>query len=648
MFIVCVSFFHTAGRKNDTQQGRLAMVRRTISILLVLVLLLFLARTAEAHANLVRSEPPAGALLDAAPKELVLEFSEELDPGFSRVQLYNSKNQVVNPGPGVIDPAAPKVMRLALGELPKDSYTALLRVRSAADGHISEGSVPFGIGVAATTTSLIPAPGAPDPATETPPPLDAAARWLNLLMAALAFGGLPFALLVWRPAYRRMTNDQRPTTHDGRRTTNDAEPENRRTGEPENPKPRTRRQASSIKHQVSGATDNGQRTTDDAMARTLRRLIGIGGALFLLTNLLFLLIQAADAAGVPVLQAVGAPVFQLLSSRSGQLLLARMGLTILIIGLAWRLPPPGRGAAWPWWIALALAGGVALTFSLNAHGAAEQHGAALAVALDWLHVVAMIAWLGGLIPLLPAIRAARRAPDRALPLAILIPGFSWLSASCVVLLTLTGIYSYFLHINHMDLLAATSYGRALLVKLGLFGVLFLLGAVNLLLLSPRLRSSGNRVARALGRSVRAELLVGALLLLAVGAMTSVAPSTTAWEAHERQGLAQAASEGDVDLVLRVAPAQIGDNEWAVDVTDKRPGAQAAQAKVLLRFDMQGMAMSKLQIDTQTTDHERYTARGSFTSIGGRWHVEVVLRRAGFDDVTHTFQLDIVRSAAPEL
>jgi hypothetical protein len=81
------------------------------------------------------------------------------------------------------------------------------------------------------------------------------------------------------------------------------------------------------------------------------------------------------------------------------------------------------------------------------------------------------------------------------------------------------------------------------------------------------------------------------------------------------------------------------------VTDKRPGAQAAPSKVLLRFDMLGMTMGKLQADTQTTDKERYTARGSFTSMGGRWHVEVVVRRAGFDDVTHTFQIDIVRSAA---
>jgi hypothetical protein len=146
------------------------------------------------------------------------------------------------------------------------------------------------------------------------------------------------------------------------------------------------------------------------------------------------------------------------------------------------------------------------------------------------------------------------------------------------------------------------------------------------------------------RSVRVELLAGALLLLAVGAMTSVAPSKTAWEAHEQQGLAQAATVGDVDLVLRVAPAMIGDNEFAVDVTDRRPNALEAPSKVLLRFDMIGMEMGELQTEAKSTTQQRYTARGSFVSMGGRWHVEVVLRRAGFDDVRHTFEMDIVRSA----
>src|SRR5262249_36990285 len=156
------------------------------------------------------------------------------------------------------------------------------------------------------------------------------------------------------------------------------------------------------------------------------------------------------------------------------------------------------------------------------------------------------------------------------------------------------------------------------------------------------RIAGARLARSFTRSVRGELIAGALLLLAVGVMTSVAPSKTAWEQHEQQGIAQQAEQNGVQLVLRIAPAQVGDNEFAVDVTDTRPGAQSAPSKVLLRFNMVGMQMGTLQAETTTTDTHRYTARGSFTSMGGRWNIEVVLRRAGFDDVQHTFQVDILR------
>ena len=129
---------------------------------------------------------------------------------------------------------------------------------------------------------------------------------------------------------------------------------------------------------------------------------------------------------------------------------------------------------------------------------------------------------------------------------------------------------------------------------------------------------------------RVGLVCCSLLLMAVGAMASVATSTVAWDAHEQQGIAQSATVDDVDLTLRVAPAQIGDNEFAVDVADHRPGATAA-ATVLLRFDMLGMPMDTLQSETQPAGGERYLARGSFTSMGGRWHIEVVLQRAGFAD-----------------
>ncbi|MDQ2995866.1 MAG: CopD family protein [Chloroflexota bacterium] len=576
------------------------MKRHAITLAVAMLLVFVALSPVEAHATLVRSAPTAGALLERSPTAVVLEFSEDLDPAFSAVQFRNGKNQIVEPGPGVIDPATPRVLRLTLPDLPKDSYTAIWKSRSAADGHITNGSVPFGVGVAATTTSLIPPLGAPDPATLPPPLPDTLARWLNLLMATVAFGGLPFGLLVWRPAWRAA----------------------RRTG--------------------ADCT-----TADAVMTRVLRRLILIGSGLFLVSNAVFLVTQAAAAADVPLVQAIGSPIIQLLSGRSGLLWLARVALTIQIVVLTWRLPLVGQGATRLWWIMLGIGSVVLLTLSLSAHAAADPQ-AAVAIPLDWLHIAAMVAWIGGLIPLTIAIQKARHDPERSLSIAQLIPRFSRLAMTCIVILTLSGIFSYMVHINGLNLLAATTYGRALLVKLGLFGLLLLLGGLNQFVFAPRLRASDHRMARWLAQSVRVEIVSGVLLLLAVGVMTSVAPSNIAWEEHERLGIAQEASEGPVHLVLRIGPAQIGDNEFAVDVTDPRPGAQGAPTKVLLRFDMVGMNMGKVQTETHATSMERYSARGSFAPMGGRWHVEVVLRRAGFDDVDHTFQVDILRAPADAL
>ena len=689
--VLCVRA--TAERLYD-MEGSHTMWRRIFALAFAIGLALLGFSTAEAHANLVRSDPPAGALLAAAPKEVVLEFSEELDPSFSRVQLFNSNNQLVDAGPGVIDPVEPRVLHLALGKLPNDSYTAIWRVRSAVDGHVSRGSVPFGVGVAVTTTSLIPPPGAPDPATPPPPLLDAAVRWLNLLMAAVALGALPFGLFVWRPAWRaRLGNDRRPMTDDRRQAaddrpwTVDGGQRMDEGGQQEN-KERAlvsiRRSAGSpVSHadgpsvaaalrrsflgsaqdrliavrQEPGAVADSLQLADEQMLRVSRRLLLIGGGLFVLTNLAFLVVQAAAAADVPIVQAIGTPIVQLINGRSGLLWLARIALLLLIGGLAWRLPPAGRGSVWPWWAALVPAGGVLLTFSLNSHGAAMGHDVALTVALDWLHLVAAVAWLGGLVPLGFAIHAAWRTPERSLPLVRLIPRFSVMAVGCVTILVFTGVYSFVLHVGGLGLLIATTYGRALLVKVVVFGVLLVVAGLNLFVLAPRLSVgdghaatiSGRSLVRTFGRTVRTELLLGALILLAVGVMTSVAPGKIAWEEHERQGIVQTAEVDDVRMVLRIAPGQIGDNEFAVDVLDPRPGAQDVPAEVLLRFGMLGMEMGDLQAVARPSaagpgGEQRYTARGSFVSMGGRWQITVVLRRAGFNDVRHTFEADVLRAA----
>jgi uncharacterized membrane protein len=279
-----------------------------------------------------------------------------------------------------------------------------------------------------------------------------------------------------------------------------------------------------------------------------------------------------------------------------------------------------------------------LTFSLQSHGAAL--GSTLATILDWLHLVAMAAWLGGLLPLAFLLGSVPQRDAERMVLTKLVPRFSRVALVSVATLTLTGLYSALLHVRSLEALTATRYGQVLSLKSGFFAVLLGLGAVNLLALSPRLHQARSATVYWLRRTVRAELLIGLLVLLAAGVLTGVAPAFEALEAQRRQGWLETAQVDDVQMVLRVAPAQVGENEVGIDLVDQRPGAAKVEPQVLLRLTMTGMDMGTTQVEALPQAGGRYTARGSYFTMAGLWQVEVILRRAGFNDVRQVFDLPI--------
>jgi copper transport protein len=539
-----------------------------------------------AHANLVRSEPAAGAVLPQAPDTLLLEFSETPDPGFSSVQLLDAAAQVVVKGPGVIDPSNPKVLRLALGRLPDGTYSAVWKVRSKVDGHVTNGTVGFSVGLSSPPASLLPPPGTPDPATALPVPGDTLMRWLSYLAGAMAVGSQLFGLLVWRPAWR------------------------------------------SGAEQAAGA--------DADATRLLKRLawLGIGG--LILVSLGSALVQAAQAGQGWPPAALGASLLGLMAGRTGQMFALRLELLVALSLVVSRLPPAGAGRARLWGVTAGLGMGVLLTFSLQSHGAAL--GSVLAIALDWLHLVAMAAWLGGLLPLVLLVGRTRRTRD--IPLATIVPRFSALAIASVASLALSGLYSAFVHVRSWEALTSTSYGWAVIAKLGLFAILLCLGAVNLLVLSPRLSRAGRSIAPWLGRSVRVEMGVGALVLVAAALLTGVSPAAEALQAQQRQGVLRTADIGAVKLAFRVAPAQVGYDEFGIDIRDARPGAANVEPQVLLRLTTLDADRGTTQVEARPGDGGRYTVRGSYFSTAGLWRVEVILRRSGFDDVRQAFDLPI--------
>ncbi len=127
---------------------------------------LALAGSAMAHANLASSDPAADALLDHAPAEVTMTFTEPPDPKLSLVHVLDVNGADVEAGPGQAVPGQADQLQIPLpADLPDGVYTVSWRVVSEADGHATAGAFSFGVNVAPGT---VVAPSIPVPTTPSP------------------------------------------------------------------------------------------------------------------------------------------------------------------------------------------------------------------------------------------------------------------------------------------------------------------------------------------------------------------------------------------------------------------------------------------------------------------------------------------------
>lgn len=225
----------------------------------------------------------------------------------------------------------------------------------------------------------------------------------------------------------------------------------------------------------------------------------------------------------------------------------------------------------------------------------------------------------------------------------MIRRFSAVALLCVTILVATGIYNAYALVGTVNGLTQTTFGRTLVIKLSLFAILFALGGINLLLISPRIDHAHDAWARWLGRTVRIEIGAGAALLLMVSVLTASAPPLAVREAQQASGVHIAHVSG-VDVKLWVVPTAPGNNVFTVDVRDARRNSALAPATVVLRIAKVGsngvVSSSITQVATTSSDGKRFTAAGSYLSSAGGWLVQIIVRKDGFDDVRTSFTIAV--------
>jgi copper transport protein len=373
-----------------------------------------------------------------------------------------------------------------------------------------------------------------------------------------------------------------------------------------------------------------------------RRLPGRPGPLLGLA----VVAAAAGLAAMVVVARADADVSfgRLLGSTTGVWLAWRAVMLAGAAGAAVGLLLAGPGKARPLVVLGVAAAGGMLVHALAGHAAGPSSLRLLNLAAQWVHLLAVGVWIGGLAWLLAGLRGRARTDRRAVAVR-----FSKLAGASLGAVVVTGLARSLDELGGWRALLDSGFGRALGVKLALFAGLLLLGALNRYRLVPALQvPAGRRAAGRLRRSVRGELWLAAGVLLAAALLSELPPGASGAAAAARRPaappMALQATGSDyatsVRVTLTVSPGAAGPNSFQAAVSDYDSGDPLPARRVELTgtpVAQPGLASARLKL-AKAADGS-WQGKGPLLSIGGRWSLVTIVEAAG-GGVSVPLQLDV--------
>ncbi|HJP66954.1 MAG TPA: FixH family protein, partial [Actinomycetota bacterium] len=326
--------------------------------------------------------------------------------------------------------------------------------------------------------------------------------------------------------------------------------------------------------------------------------------------------------------AVGVSFGALLRSGAGRSLVWQ-GVSLFVVAAAvgvWGFTPNRDGL-----VAISAAAAAAmLVHAMGGHAGAASSALSrwFDIGVQWLHLLSVGVWVGGLAWLL---LGTRGTPDEER--AASVRRFSWLAGVALAAVAVTGVLRAIdeVGLSHWSRLVSTGFGVTLLVKTGIFVALVALGARNRYVNVPRF-GDGSPRAGSLRRAVGAELILAAGVLGATAVLTQLPPAATIAAAGRPAVPQQLVVAGhdfatSVRVRLIAAPGTVGPNQFTVTVTDFDTGRPVPASAVSLRFAMPANPAVSSTLSLRGGPGATWRARGTALALDGRWTVTVLVQEA---------------------
>ncbi len=280
---------------------------------------------------------------------------------------------------------------------------------------------------------------------------------------------------------------------------------------------------------------------------------------------------------------------------------------------------PGRAA-----VALALGAWVlaGVSFAVSGHASAAPPRWLTAPAIA-LHSIALIFWLGALLPLLFALRGAGRQ--------VVLRRFSALAVPMVALLLASGAALIWAQTGgDLPALIGPAYGTLLGAKLVLVLILLAFAARNRLVLMPALAAGAPDAASRIIRAIRVEIVLGLLILALASAFRLTPPPRALVPPAEPVSVHIHTDRAMVDMTL--TPGRAGTVGVAVEF---QTGAfeELVPQEVAVTFAMPAAGIEPLRIDARPGEDGLWRAGPVMLPTPGEWDVSLRILVSDFESLT---------------
>ena len=659
---------------------------------LLLALMLAGATSASAHAALLSSDPAQNAVVQTAPTQVVLHFSEQVTLATDDLRVFDPAGKRVDSGSTGHNGGDDTTARVALASgLAQGTYTVAWRAVSA-DTHPVSGAFTFSYGHTSSTTPV--AGEQPVKGTTLVGALYGGSRTVQYGAYALLVGSVALVLLCW-PAGVRRRSVQRLMLGGwaGLLLATVAQ--------------------LLLRGPYEAATGIGQAVDLTVIQRTLGEHLGT----LLVVRMLLLAAAGVFLSMLGGQNGVGRPADETDGEEADPATERQLRATLGVAGAV-------------------LATALACTWALADHASVGiQVG--LAVPLDVVHILAMAFWLGGLTTVLVGLRTPageqvrREAPQagvvvgrqkevrRGAPQAGVVVGrreggigvasvrrFSTVALCSVSALVATGVYQAWRGLGSWGALTSTTYGRLLLVKVGAVVVILaaawisrrwtaLLGSEPEPATEPepvpvpaeqpadeeasdepdpvrraqlerqdaaRRTATAQRAREAspargmLLRSVLLEVTFAVVVLVVTTLLTNAPPGRSVTAQSRAAGQVQQITSGPADLTLPFDTGGPGANakgKVSIEVDPSRVGTNVLHAYV---YDSSGKPVDEPELDVTLTlpakslgplpvklsklDIGHWAASALQLPMAGSWQLSVSVRSDAIDETTVTATMNV--------